>query len=72
MNRGSNSQASGQTNDRTSLTGVSIPRRQIQTEAEKSISMMPRNVVIQIALGDCDEWENWAADHRESALGSAN
>lgn len=69
MNRGSDSQVSAQTNDQTSLTGVSISRRRFQKKGEKTAPKTPRKVVIQIVLDECNEWENWAADHHESALG---
>ena len=71
-NRCSNSQVSGQTNDQTSLTGASIPRRQFKKEVEKQMPKAPGKVVMQIALDEGNEWENWAADHRESALGVTN
>jgi len=70
-NRGSNSQALGQTNDRTTLTGVSIPRRRFQGEVGKLNSQKPQKALVQNSSDNCDEWENWAADHPDSALGLA-
>lgn len=69
MNRGSVGQVPGQTNDQTSMTTGMLPRRLIKGKVGKSITGTPRKVVVYLTTDDLDEWENWAAEHPESALG---